>query len=75
MCYSLRSKDYICYNKRLKRIVESANVKVDETIQYTTIPEVEDEEESILTNIENTKEVVPKTPTKYVQKITLSIKS
>lgn len=30
--YSMRSKAYRCYNKKLRRIVESANVSVDVTI-------------------------------------------
>lgn len=30
--YSTRRKEYQCYNKRLNKIVESANVKVDEDI-------------------------------------------
>jgi len=30
LCYSYRSRAYRCYNKRLQKIVESANVKVDE---------------------------------------------
>jgi len=28
--YSTKSKVYKCYNKRLKKIIESANVKIDE---------------------------------------------
>lgn len=33
--YSSLSKAYRCYNKRLKKIIESANVEVDEKLQVS----------------------------------------
>lgn len=50
----------------LKRIVEISNVRVDETIQSTGIPKVEYCEEPIYSSIEDSKEVVTKTPTKNI---------
>lgn len=35
--YSTRSKAYNCYNKRLYKIIESANVKIDEGKQYKDV--------------------------------------
>lgn len=53
--YYLRSKAYRCYNKRLKRIVESENVRVDETIQSTGILKVEMMKNQFVTIVKNEK--------------------
>lgn len=66
------SKAYRCYNKRLKRIVESENVRIDEKIQSTNNLKVEDDEDQIHNNDEDSKDnfenAITKTPTRYVQK-------
>lgn len=30
LCYSCKTKAYLCYNKWLRKVTENANVKVDE---------------------------------------------
>lgn len=77
--YSIKIKFYRCYNKRLRKIVESANVKVDENL-HNFIPldgYVSDEpdctklegiidEQEVHNEEEDALEKTPKTP-KYVQ--------
>lgn len=78
--YSLRSKAYRCYNKRLRNIVESTNLKVDEALKNSIeidgyvldepdCREVEEvmEEQEKKNEEEEALVVSPKTP-KYVQK-------
>lgn len=65
--YSMQSKAYRCYNKRLHRIVESANVKVDEHHKSQTNSfGREPAEEMIMSKLVRT---VPKQSTKMIAPI------
>lgn len=79
--YSTKSKPYKCYNKRLRGIVESTNVNVDEDILKNTEIEVvyesnestsKEEEEKAIENVgQNDEEIAPATAPKtprYVQR-------
>ena len=64
--YSTRSKAYKCYNYRLKKIVESIDVKVDENLPEKEIEEHEDdfliEEEETTKEEEEEEREPPNTP-------------
>jgi hypothetical protein len=81
--YSSRSKAYRCYNKRLQKIVESVNVRIDEELPHKNKLDVEEmdynkeeeeayDEEEEPENAEEEEEETEcqdtKTPSRYVQK-------
>jgi hypothetical protein len=39
--YATNSKGYICYNKRLDKLVDCINIKVDEEIMFISVSSVE----------------------------------
>lgn len=71
--YSTHSKAYKCFNKRLKKVVESVHVRVDEdmykgkqnSITHTEEPYVQDEDQS---ESEHEEEEPSKAPNIYLQK-------
>lgn len=71
LVYSTHNKAYKCFNKRLKKVVESVNVRVDEDfhkgrrsmVNHIEEPSIEDEEKS-----KSQEEVPNKDINRYVQK-------
>ena len=54
LCYSLKRKSYICYNKRTKTIVESASVRVDEKFRIQErIVDYNSNDENVVTKPRN----------------------
>jgi len=69
--YSPHSKSYICYNKRLGRIVDSINVVVDEEAnipRQVNYENIEEDEEEPQEATEEHIRIEEKTPSRYVQK-------
>ena len=67
--YSTKSKAYQCYNKRLRKIVESANVRVDEDSVKSSRHCSYDSEEDITSQGKNTQaqnllQIIPYVPVK-----------
>lgn len=70
--YSTKRKVYICYNKRLRRVVESKNVKVDEDTLKNTVAKMGYESDESTRNPEEEKVEETKVgdDKEYVSKIT-----
>lgn len=70
--YSTHSKAYKCFNKRLKKVVESVNVKVDEDLhkgRQTIVNQIEDSHIEDEEQFDGEQEEAPsKSPNRYVQK-------
>jgi hypothetical protein len=66
--YSSRSKAYGCYNKALGKIIESANVKVDEAGHQKVKAHVQTKELRCKEEEEESKCQYTKTPSRFVRK-------
>lgn len=67
--YSTHSKAYKCFNKRLKRVVESVNVKIDERLQPCEQQIEDNEEEDHASKEEVEVQVEEGTPKKSMESI------